>query len=163
MVSKRQPDTPSVGNGPFQRVKAEESFKHKWVNIKLLKRILSYNVRKGNCWRALNEGIFWHALNEHSNQPAHPRSLIWVFVVRMNKLYILGCTKCALNEYSNQPVHPRCLIWVFVVRMNKLYILGCTKCALNEYSNQPAHPRCLIWVCVVRIKKLCILGYPKWA
>ena len=33
--------------------------------------------------------------NEDSNQPARPRSLIRVFIVRMNKLCILGNPKCA--------------------------------------------------------------------
>ena len=35
------------------------------------------------------------APNEDSDQPAHPRSLIRVYVVRMNKLCILGYPKCA--------------------------------------------------------------------
>ena len=35
------------------------------------------------------------ASNEESNQPAHPCSLIRVFVVRMKKLWILDYTKCA--------------------------------------------------------------------
>ena len=34
------------------------------------------------------------APNEDSDQPAHPRSLIRVFVVRMKKLCILGYPKC---------------------------------------------------------------------
>ena len=35
------------------------------------------------------------ASNEDSNQPAHPRSLIRVFIVRMRKLFILGYPKWA--------------------------------------------------------------------
>ena len=35
--------------------------------------------------------------NEDSNQPAHPRSLIRVFVVRLKKLCILGYPKCAMK------------------------------------------------------------------
>ena len=35
------------------------------------------------------------APNENSNQPAYPRSLIRVFVLRMKKLCILGYPKCA--------------------------------------------------------------------
>ena len=33
--------------------------------------------------------------NENSNQPAHPRSLIRVFVVLVERLCILGYPKCA--------------------------------------------------------------------
>ena len=39
--------------------------------------------------------LLTYAPNEDSNQPAHPRSLIRVFVVRMNKLCILGYPKRA--------------------------------------------------------------------
>ena len=46
--------------------------------------------------RNVKRHTFWHnAHNENSNQPAHPRSLIRVFVVRMKKLYILGYLSCA--------------------------------------------------------------------
>ena len=38
---------------------------------------------------------FWHAPSEDSNQPAHPHSLLRVFVVCMKKLCILGYPKCA--------------------------------------------------------------------
>ena len=36
-----------------------------------------------------------YAPNEDSNQSAHPRRLIWVFVVRMQKLRIFGYPNCA--------------------------------------------------------------------
>ena len=35
------------------------------------------------------------ALNEDANKPAHPRSLIRVFVILTKKLYILGYPNCA--------------------------------------------------------------------
>ena len=38
---------------------------------------------------------FWRAPNEDSKQPAHARSLIRIFVVRMKKLCILGYPKHA--------------------------------------------------------------------
>ena len=34
MVIINSPDTPSVGNGPVQRVKLGESTRHKWVKTK---------------------------------------------------------------------------------------------------------------------------------
>ena len=37
------------------------------------------------------------APNENSNQPARPRSLIWVFVDRMKKFYIFGFPKCVVK------------------------------------------------------------------
>ena len=39
------------------------------------------------------------ALNEDSNQLAHERNLIRVFVVRMNKLHIPGYPKCARRRF----------------------------------------------------------------
>ena len=39
--------------------------------------------------------VAWHVRNEDSNQPAHPRSLIRVFVVCMKRFYILGNQKRA--------------------------------------------------------------------
>ena len=48
---------------------------------------------------AVGRWTFWHmrpiAHNEDSDQTAHPRSLIRVFVVRMKKFYILVYPKCA--------------------------------------------------------------------
>ena len=52
------------------------------------------------------------APKEDSNQPAHLRSLIWVFVVRLEKLCILGNLKCA-SEDSDQTARMRKLIWIF--------------------------------------------------
>ena len=39
------------------------------------------------------------APNEDSNQPAHPRSLIRVFVVHMKKHCILGYSKCTQRRF----------------------------------------------------------------
>ena len=39
------------------------------------------------------------ASNEDSDQPAHPRSLIWVFALRIEKLCILGYLKCAQRRF----------------------------------------------------------------
>ena len=39
------------------------------------------------------------ATNEDSNQPAHPRSLIRAFVVRMKKFCIISYPKCAMRRF----------------------------------------------------------------
>ena len=49
------------------------------------------------------------APNEGSNQPAHPRSLIRVFIVRMEKLCILGYPNVP-SENSDQTARMRRLI-----------------------------------------------------
>ena len=45
--NQNQPDTPSIGKKLDQRVKVEESNRHKWVNHK------SRNVRKRTFWNLL--------------------------------------------------------------------------------------------------------------
>ena len=70
------------------------------------KENLNRNVRKCTLWRAPNE---------HSNQPAHARSLIRVFVVRTKKLCILGYPKC--SQDSDQTVQMRRLMCIFDGRL----------------------------------------------
>ena len=57
------------------------------------------------------------APNKDSDQTAHPRSLIRVFVVRMKKLCILGYPN-APSEDSDQTARMRRLIWIFALRTN---------------------------------------------
>ena len=47
----------------------------------------------------VHHNISLWASNEESDQPAHPRSLIRVFVVRMIKLCTLGYPKCAQGRF----------------------------------------------------------------
>ena len=73
-----------------------------------------HNVRKHT---------FWRAPNEYSNQPAHPWSLIRVFVVRMKTLCILRCPKC--DQWSFRSVcGMRRLIWILPVAHFRSYILS---------------------------------------
>ena len=66
----------------------------------------------------LNHNVRKHSfvLNEYSNLPARPRSLIRVFVVRMKTFCILRFPKC-VSEYSDQTVRMRRLIGIFARRM----------------------------------------------
>ena len=66
---------------------------------------------------------FWRAPNEYSNQPAHPWSLIRVFVVRMKTLCILRYPKC--DQWSFRSVSGmRRLIWILPVAHLRRYVLS---------------------------------------
>ena len=58
-----------------------------------------------NRCRNTAKGTTWRAPDEDSNQPAHPRSLIRVFVFRIRKLFILGYSKSVrwrfLSDHAN--------------------------------------------------------------
>ena len=62
------------------------------------------------------------ALKEDSDQPAHPRSLIRVFVVRMMKLCILGCPNCAQSRFLSDCPGGKCqkvhflTLWLLCIR-----------------------------------------------
>ena len=61
----------------------------------------AFNASVGGIYCFTNEqqceetNLLTCAPNEDSNQPAHPRSLIRVFIVCMKKFGILGYAKCA--------------------------------------------------------------------
>ena len=59
-------------------------------------------------WSQREKTYLWLPLRENSNQPAHPRSLIRVFISQMKKLCILGYPKCAQwrfwSDFSNAQV-----------------------------------------------------------
>ena len=71
-------------------------------------------------WAAMEEKrIFWHVPPTKTNQPAHPHSLIRAFAVRINKLDILGYTKCAC-ENSDQTVHAQAALNLRWAHMSKV-------------------------------------------
>ena len=55
---------------------------------------------------------FWRAYKEDSNQTAHPRSLIWVFVVRIEELH-LWLSKNARSEDPDQIAWICWPFWIF--------------------------------------------------
>ena len=72
------------------------------LRILLSKQYLIRNVRKRTFWRALNKDL---------NQPAHPRSLIRVFAVRLKK-HCARAIQNAPSEDSDQTAR----IWIFAGR-----------------------------------------------
>ena len=64
-------------------------------------------------WTWENEPSDMRAPYEDSSQPAHPRCLIRVFVVRMKKLCILGYPKCAHWRFRSACAKA---FWIFAGR-----------------------------------------------
>ena len=79
-------------------MQTSQSTKYRSTVIKEVKNVdhFSYNVRKRT---------FLRTLNDDSNQPAHPHSLVRVFVIRVKTLCNLGYTKCAQPELSLRWAH----------------------------------------------------------
>ena len=78
-------------------------------------------TRRNNTHRNVGKWTFWWSPNEDSNQPAHPRSLIRVFIVRMMKLHSRP-SKNAPSENYDQTARMRRLIWIFTVRARMMCI-----------------------------------------
>ena len=98
---------------------------------------MSRNVRKRT---------FLHAHNEDSDQPAHPRSLIRVFIVRMKELCILGYPKCTQwrfwSDCANAQADSHRLIWIFT---------GCTCSKVRFLTLRFIWLWWVIWICTVSI------------
>ena len=82
------------------------TYKHIHTNIYIVTaQHLSYNIRKNT--------FLTCASNKDSNQPAHLRSLIRVFIACIMKLHILGYPN-VLSEDTDLTAQMCRLIWIFV-------------------------------------------------
>ena len=92
------------------------------------------------------------AHNENSDQPAHPRSLIRVFVVRMMKRCIIGYPKCAQWRFwseSSLGSHTRRFVFCRCYQMNHLFFsfMYLYLCLLKL----PFRPRCVQTCLIITI------------
>ena len=80
------------------------------ANIQILEEV-------NHLCRDMRKCTFWCASSKDSNQPAHPCSLIRVFVVRLKKLCIIGYPYVTSDD-SDQTVNTSRLIWIFTGRLH---------------------------------------------
>ena len=84
------------------------------------------NVRKHTSWHVRPK--------KNSNQPAHPRSQISAFVVRMKKLCVLGYPKCAQWKFWSDWANAQTILRLTCRKVRFLTLRLVVSCCLNLIS-----------------------------
>ena len=125
---------------------------HVDVNLEAILEVIFYTWKDDMGRNVRKRTLFWYAPNEDSNRPAHSRSPIRVFVVRMKELWTLGYPK-----YAHWRFWPDCVNVQAYLNLRWAHVLEGT------FSDVAAHMCTCVYslsenITTSGVKKTCLLS-----